>query len=207
MRELVRLVLPLSVCHSIGQLVLKCLMPGVPDVYQGGESWLLTVTDPDNRQPVDFVGHADALRRLLGKTRLTFSGSSSLSAALSSDLKLDVTAKLLRFRRDHRAMLARGDYERLRARGSRASSVVAFERIEGQSHLVVAVPRLVERTTGNAGWPVGAGFWEDTKVRLPSSVSNWMHILSGEMVTGRKAWAPLSEIAKSLPWVVLYGRE
>jgi (1->4)-alpha-D-glucan 1-alpha-D-glucosylmutase len=206
MRDLVRLVLPLSVCHSIGQLVLKCLMPGLPDIYQGGESWLLTVTDPDNRQPVDFVGHAAALR-LLAKASSTASGSISPDMALASDFKLDVTAKLLRFRRDHRTMMSRGDYGRLRARGPRAASIVAFERTEGRSHLVVAVPRLVERSAGKSGWAAGPAFWEDTAVRIPSKVGNWMHILSGEMITGHKAWAPLSEVAQSWPWVVLYGRE
>jgi (1->4)-alpha-D-glucan 1-alpha-D-glucosylmutase len=206
MRDLVRLVLPLSVCHSIGQLVLKCLMPGVPDIYQGGESWLLTVTDPDNRQPIDFAGHADALR-LLAKTSSTASGSISPDMALASDFKLDVTAKLLRFRRDHRTMMSRGAYGRLRARGPRAASVVAFERTEGQYHLVVALPRLVEQSAGKSGWAAGPAFWEDTAVRLPSKVSNWIHILSGEMVAGHNAWTPLSEVAQSWPWVVLYGRE
>jgi (1->4)-alpha-D-glucan 1-alpha-D-glucosylmutase len=182
-------------------------MPGLPDIYQGGESWLLTVTDPDNRQPVDFVGHAEAMRRLSAKAPSAASGSISPDAALSSDFKLDVTAKLLRFRRDHRSMMSRGDYGRLRTKGPRGSSVVAFERTERQSHLVVAVPRLVERSSGKSGWPAGSAFWEDTAVRLSSNVSNWTHILSGEMVTGHKAWAPLSEIAQSWPWVVLYGRE
>ena len=199
LRDLVRLVLPLSVCHSISQLVLKCLMPGLPDIYQGGESWLLTVTDPDNRQPVDFAGRADALRRLLAKTLSTASGSISPDVAFSPDFKLEVTAKLLRFRRDHRSMMSRGDYGRLRTKGPRASSVVAFERTERQSHLVVAVPRLVERTAGKSGWPAGSAFWEDTAVRLPSSISNWTHILSGEMVTGYRAWAPLSESRKAGP--------
>ena len=95
MRDLVRLVLPLSVCHSITQLVLKCLMPGLPDIYQGGESWLLTVTDPDNRQPVDFAGRADALRRLSAKAPSTSSGSISPDVALAPDFKLDVTAQTL----------------------------------------------------------------------------------------------------------------
>src|SRR6185295_671544 len=50
---LVRLILPASTCHSISQLVLKCLMPGVPDFYQGCEDWAFTLTDPDNRHPLD----------------------------------------------------------------------------------------------------------------------------------------------------------
>ncbi len=51
----VHLIEPVSNCHSISQLVLKCFMPGVPDFYQGCEDWRFTLTDPDNRRPVDFA--------------------------------------------------------------------------------------------------------------------------------------------------------
>ena len=47
--------------YAISQLVLKCLVPGVPDFYQGCEDWTFTLTDPDNRRPVDFVNASDRL--------------------------------------------------------------------------------------------------------------------------------------------------
>src|SRR5204862_2313201 len=46
---------------SLSQLVLKLTVPGVPDIYQGGELWDLSLVDPDNRRPVDW----DTRRRLL----------------------------------------------------------------------------------------------------------------------------------------------
>jgi (1->4)-alpha-D-glucan 1-alpha-D-glucosylmutase len=46
---------------SLGQSAVKLTAPGVPDVYQGDESWDLSLVDPDNRRPVDW----DARRRLL----------------------------------------------------------------------------------------------------------------------------------------------
>ena len=36
---------------SLTQLVLKAMMPGVPDFYQGTEFWDLSLVDPDNRRP------------------------------------------------------------------------------------------------------------------------------------------------------------
>ena len=45
----VRLIEPVSNCHSISQLVLKCFMPGVPDFYQGCEDW--TIHADRSRQP------------------------------------------------------------------------------------------------------------------------------------------------------------
>tara|TARA_R110000868_G_scaffold400956_4_gene676072 strand:+ start:101869 stop:104190 length:2322 start_codon:yes stop_codon:yes gene_type:complete len=37
---------------SLCQLALKCVMPGLPDIYRGTEAAALDLTDPDNRRPV-----------------------------------------------------------------------------------------------------------------------------------------------------------
>src|SRR5690242_21487768 len=34
---------------------LKIVCPGVPDFYQGMESWNFSLVDPDNRRPLDFT--------------------------------------------------------------------------------------------------------------------------------------------------------
>lgn len=44
-----------AVAASVGQIVLRAIAPGVPDVYQGAELWHRRLTDPDNRAPVDFA--------------------------------------------------------------------------------------------------------------------------------------------------------
>src|SRR5215510_3961563 len=44
--------------NSLAQLVLKAVMPGVRDFYQGTESWDLALVDPDNRRPVEFAARA-----------------------------------------------------------------------------------------------------------------------------------------------------
>jgi (1->4)-alpha-D-glucan 1-alpha-D-glucosylmutase len=45
---------------SLGGVVLRCTVPGVPDLYQGDELWNHLLVDPDNRRPVDWE-----LRRVL----------------------------------------------------------------------------------------------------------------------------------------------
>ena len=40
---------------TLGQKLLQLVVPGVPDVYQGTELVDLSLVDPDNRRPVDFV--------------------------------------------------------------------------------------------------------------------------------------------------------
>ena len=65
------------------RLVLKLTVPGVPDIYQGGELWDFSLVDPDNRRPVDWGAArlarpnrrrrapADLGRGLAGRTRKT----------------------------------------------------------------------------------------------------------------------------------------
>ena len=57
---------------SLAQLTLKLTVPGVPDIYQGGELWDFSLVDPDNRRPVDWE-EALAARsnrsRAAGRTR------------------------------------------------------------------------------------------------------------------------------------------
>jgi (1->4)-alpha-D-glucan 1-alpha-D-glucosylmutase len=206
LREMVRLMLPLSVCHSMSQVVLKCTMPGVPDIYQGTESWALFVTDPDNRQPVDFGARFDALTRLLSDPPTTLRASSA-DDVLAHDLKTYAITRLLRFRRAHRALMAEAAYLPLRARGARAAAIVAFRRTHARDHLIVVVPRLIERSVSSAGWPTDT-FWANTEVGVPPRVRTWRHLLTDEsIVFERPGRAPLSQLTVNWPWVILYGSE
>jgi hypothetical protein len=45
--------------NSLAQVVLKIFSPGIPDFYQGTESWDYSLVDPDNRRPVSF-NHDDS---------------------------------------------------------------------------------------------------------------------------------------------------
>src|SRR4051794_7035506 len=63
---------------ALGQLLLKLMSPGVPDIYQGDELETLALVDPDNRGTVDWP----ARRRLL----------------VGGDTKLALTRKALAFR-------------------------------------------------------------------------------------------------------------
>jgi (1->4)-alpha-D-glucan 1-alpha-D-glucosylmutase len=209
LRAIVQQLLPLGACHSISQLVLKCLIPGVPDIYQGDESWALVLTDPDNRHAVDFDAHRAALARLTSGGALASDfDATSAERVVSSDLKPLVTTRLLRFRRTHREMMARANYVPIRARGAHASAVVAFRRTFTRSHLIVAVPRLVDRAALAAGWPTGASFWTDTELRVPIGVRTWVNVLTGEDVSFEQpARAPLALLTASCPWIVLYGFE
>jgi (1->4)-alpha-D-glucan 1-alpha-D-glucosylmutase len=44
---------PVGAEITLSQTLLKLACPGVPDIYQGDESWSFNLVDPDNRRPVD----------------------------------------------------------------------------------------------------------------------------------------------------------
>ncbi|HWD24993.1 MAG TPA: malto-oligosyltrehalose synthase, partial [Acidimicrobiales bacterium] len=50
--------------NALGMTLLKVACPGVPDVYQGTEAGIASLTDPDNRRPVPFAVLARTLRRV-----------------------------------------------------------------------------------------------------------------------------------------------
>ena len=46
---------PYWTSNVLAAKLLQLTIPGVPDVYQGSELWEQSLTDPDNRRPVDFT--------------------------------------------------------------------------------------------------------------------------------------------------------
>ena len=53
----------IAAANSLSAKLVQLTMPGVPDVYQGSEFWERSLTDPDNRRPVDFGQRRDELAR------------------------------------------------------------------------------------------------------------------------------------------------
>ena len=62
--SLSRRLIPYGWSNSLLQKVVQLTMPGVPDVYQGSETFEGSLVDPDNRRPVDFGQLAAALDHL-----------------------------------------------------------------------------------------------------------------------------------------------
>lgn len=139
-----------SAANSVSAKLVQLTMPGVPDVYQGSEFWERSLTDPDNRRPVDF----DARRAELGKL-----DAGTLPDAGTEASKLLVTSRALRLRRD-RPGLFQG-YVPVDATGAAAGHLLAFSRgTDASSGALTLATRL----------PAGldaAGGWRDTAVDLP----------------------------------------
>ncbi len=123
-RALLRRIQPQARHNSFAQLVLKCTVPGFPDIYQGTESWDLSLVDPDNRRPVDY----DRRRGWLAGKR---------DQEYDAQPKIKLLAALLRLRRDNAEFFAKADYVPLMA----GDVVLGFERRHAGRRLVVKVAK------------------------------------------------------------------
>jgi (1->4)-alpha-D-glucan 1-alpha-D-glucosylmutase len=159
----------LGFLNSLSMTTVKYTSPGVPDCYQGNETWDFSLVDPDNRRPVDYARRSSMLGEL---ERL---GESAPEAALSEIFhrlhdgraKLYITWRLLQLRRRREALFREGGYTALRVTGETARHAVAFARRRGKEASVTIVPRLMFGLGVEPGTlPVGA-LWGDARLELP----------------------------------------
>jgi (1->4)-alpha-D-glucan 1-alpha-D-glucosylmutase len=152
----------LGAINSLTQTLLKLTSPGVPDIYQGNEIWDYSLVDPDNRRPVDYTR-----RREMLETVATANPRELLHAWPDGRIKMLLTQRVLRFRREHADLFQRGEYLPLRARGTFAECCLSFVRQLADKWIVVIVPRLSSRV----GFPPTGEPWKDTAIELPEGVS------------------------------------
>lgn len=139
-----------ALANTLAQVALRCLSPGIPDLYQGAELLDLSLVDPDNRRPVDYPR----------RTRLLAEPDGSADA-----VKLALIRRLLDLRRRHPVLFAEGDYRPLAVTGARAAHVVAFRRAGGGAVLDAAVAIRCAPVLAGAEAPVcPREWWGDTEV-------------------------------------------
>ena len=100
-----------GMANALTQSALRCLLPGVPDLYQGAELWDFSLVDPDNRRPVDFPLREKLLAQ---ETRDRRSGG----------LKQSMIRRLLDLRREEPELFAYGDYRPIEVEGVEGADVV-----------------------------------------------------------------------------------
>lgn len=183
----------LGLVNTLAQVVLKIASPGVPDFYQGGESWNLSLVDPDNRGLIDWNGKEAFAAAAGGK-----SWHELLRDWKDGGVKVRLTAELLRFRREHLALFQGGDYEPLDAEGRFADRLVVFVRRSERKALLAIVPRL----TAALGCPPLGLVWEDTAVTLPPARGRWRDALTGEEWPADER-VRMAELLEELPLAVL----
>ncbi|HEY8495181.1 MAG TPA: malto-oligosyltrehalose synthase [Myxococcota bacterium] len=201
-------VAPLAAVHALAQLTLKCVAPGVPDVYQGCELWDLSLADPDNRRPVDFAARAAALAALEAERERDAAAAlaARLDAWPSGEIKLALLARLLGWRRRHPEPFASGDYLPLAAEGRHADRVVAFARIGRSARVVVVAPRLIAPLLPpGGGLRIPPDAWGDTRLRLPEPLAGGFRDLlrDAPLAADARVPIPVARLLAPLPVAVL----
>ncbi len=180
---------------SLGMLIIKGTAPGFPDFYQGTELWDRSLTDPDNRRPVDY----DERERLLHALPDTTPPDLTSPAT-----KLWVTRRMLALRGEHPALFESGTYVALEATGEHAANVFAFARQQGGARLLVAVPRLTTQLVGLAAdAPLGAS-WVDTALPVAEG-GTWRNAFTGEVVAVQDGSLTLADLFATFPFAILIG--
>jgi (1->4)-alpha-D-glucan 1-alpha-D-glucosylmutase len=185
----------LGAVNSLAQVVLKMTVPGVPDTYQGNEIWDFSLVDPDNRRRVDYVMRKEMLDSLAEAAPAEL-----LEHWPDGRIKLLVTSRLLRLRRDERELFLHGSYVPLATSGTFAESVVAFGRQHNGKSIIVVVPRVSSRV----GFPPVGEKWQDTAIDLPDDLAaaRLRELFTGSALNAENGRLSVSQAMATLPFAV-----
>jgi (1->4)-alpha-D-glucan 1-alpha-D-glucosylmutase len=188
MSRFIRHVGPAAATNSLAMTVLKCVVRGVPDFYQGSELWDFTLTDPDNRRPIDFARRQQLLERLpptdAPKSDWGPAAKSLVRNWEDGAIKLYTVRNVLKLRREHSDLFARGSYEVLSSTGPLAEHVVAVGRRRGSQWVIAVVPRQIVGVAGRARFALARSWGDATFVELPrSSPQHLTNVFTGERRT------------------------
>jgi (1->4)-alpha-D-glucan 1-alpha-D-glucosylmutase len=195
--------------NSLSQVVVKNLSPGVPDLFQGNELWAFNLTDPDNRNPVDYEYRIQLLHqmkeRVANSSRLKDIAKDLLNKSEDGRIKLYVTWKTLNYRRNNKTLFD-GTYLPIRTKGTEKDHLCVFAWKKEEKELIVAVPRLFVSLTHQVKIkPLGEKVWGDTSIVMPRKLNSqsYRNIFTDEIlkVNVQKDGLKISvaEILKSFP--------
>ena len=147
---------PAGACNGLVQVCLQQCLPGVPDLYQGGDGWDLSLVDPDNRRAVDYITR----RRWLQDRR---SWADLLRRWHDGAVKARLLATLLRCRREHSALFLHGQLLALAV--PPRSPWLAFLRTHQAQVLLVIVRRGSAEAIPGPGLQLPSGAGADWTLR------------------------------------------
>ncbi|GAB4266649.1 MAG: malto-oligosyltrehalose synthase [Candidatus Rifleibacteriota bacterium] len=168
--------------NSLAQLALKLTAPGIPDIYQGNEIWNNSLTDPDNRRPVDFekiTGYFASLSNM--------KYDEVIHKCKEGQAKQYLIKTILNLRRNLYIFNEPDSFKPVEVLGLYADNVVAFMR---GTEVMVVVPRLTLKIRKK---------WGSTRIILPEG--NWRDIFTGQI---HKAGSnKLKDLVKHFPVSIL----
>jgi len=197
--------------NSLSQTLIKLTAPGIPDIYQGSDLWNLSLVDPDNRRPVDYLHRAQALARLDGADSDTQLLHDLTTNWQEGQIKLFLIQHVLHLRRSLSSLFANRNYTPIIASGEREEHVFSYVRTHKTGDLLIVAPRLCSSIIDEGDELTASRKWGNSTLSLPSDWHGQAHdLISGETtpvvnVHGTRS-VMLSEVLRYFP-VGLLGDE
>lgn len=191
--------------NSLAQTMLQLTAPGVPDRYQGNETWDFSLVDPDNRRAPDYA-------RLQAQLECRAGWPHWIAHWRDGRIKQQVIRSVLAFRRANPALFDRGSYRPISASGELAGCVLAFARQCGDVEALVAVTRLAAHHVDPAEPRIPPHCWRDTGLHTGEAVEasgndgGWTDVLTGHAVTSHAGWLRAKDVFATLPVALLVRR-
>jgi (1->4)-alpha-D-glucan 1-alpha-D-glucosylmutase len=175
--------------NSLGQILIKLVAPGVPDIYQGCELWQFNLVDPDNRRQIDFVHRYKLLAEIKSIVDAPPEEWSLRLQPIVSDMadgriKLYTLWQSLSLRKRWPEVFRDGEYLPLTVCGEHAANVFVFARICGGRFIITLVPRLTTHLLKEQSTlPTGMKLWGDTALKLTGELVDleWNNVFTGEI--------------------------
>ncbi len=184
-------VAPAGAVNGLVQSLLRCMVPGMPDLYQGTEGWDLSLVDPDNRRPVDFAWRRTALQAAEDLGEL-------VSSWRDGRLKQRVIATALDLRQRWPEVFTDGAYQPLEVLGVDPERVMAFLRRAGDRAVVVAVPLRCSGAVGADDLSLSPEVFDAGRLIVPADLR---HLSAKDSLSGGGV-----EITAELRLEALYAR-
>ena len=160
-----------GIVNSLAQVLLKFACPGVPDVYQGCETWDLSMVDPDNRRPVDYNQNQIALAEIECAIQNDVFLNALWQDKYSAKIKLWLTHILFNERKANSEVFTAGTYTPLYATGIHSKNIFAFARSHKGVCYVVVIPLHIAALCHEQGCEITDINWKDTLITLPADAA------------------------------------
>ncbi len=194
-----------GIVNSLSQVLLKNTLPGTPDLYQGSESWNLSLVDPDNRRPVDYDTLSQQLAQIDGWLEEDKWEEKLWENRSEGQVKLWLTQACLRARQDYPELFSDGEYVPIEVKGTHSQHVMAYFRRQGKDYALVVLPLHSAILTEGKAKRITKIDWQDTRLVLPKlAPHDWQDQFSSK---SHSCWdeLPLKDLMGQLPFALLTG--
>lgn len=183
--------------NSLAQVLVQLTAPGIPDRYQGCESWDLSLVDPDNRRQPDYA-------RLQARLGCSAGWAHWLAHWRDGRIKQQLVRQVLAVRRAQPALFAEGQYDMLSTQGALVPQVLAFARTTDACQAITVVTRLASARVDPTVPRIPPASWGDTTLNVGAPQhSRWTDALTGHALDAPMGRLRLREVLGGLPVALL----